>query len=137
MNRSVAAWVTVALLGCWASPMDRHLEGRLEEGDPPHPHDGSFYDETTFKARSGWPITVTMESDEVDAYLVLFREGDLERPLAERWFLQNDNADGTNAQIVTEAPEDDTYVVWATSREADETGDYTLRIVTRSAETGD
>ncbi|MEM9068201.1 MAG: PPC domain-containing protein [Myxococcota bacterium] len=112
--------------GCSVDPVNETHQGTLENGDPQHPRDSSWYDEYTFKAKEGWPITVQMTSDAFDTYLQLRREGVGD----EEWLQENDDmADGnTNSQITVVAPATGTYKVWANSYEANQGGAYTLTI---------
>lgn len=120
------AIASLALVGCSTDPVNETHQGELASGDAQHPNDQSFFDEYKFKADEGWNITVSMTSDAFDTFLQLRREG-----VAEEQFLeQNDDVvqGNTNSTITVTAPAKDTYVVWANSLNAGETGAYTVTI---------
>ena len=115
------------LLACApVQPVTRVEEGRLEEGDRRHDADGSFYDEYRFDAEQGWRIRVEMQSAELDPFLQIRRVGATDRA----FLRQNDDAEdeSTMARLSLRAPARGTYVVWANSFQAGQTGAYTLRI---------
>lgn len=123
--------VAFALTGCKPDPVNETHQGELSNTDSVHAADNSYYDEYKFKAAEGWAIQVNMESSAFDSYLQLRREG-----AEEAEFLKeaDDIAPGNlNAQLNEVAPVADTYVVWANSRGAGETGAYTLRISAQPA----
>lgn len=116
----------LALAGCALEPVDRTIEGRLEEDDPRHAVDGSFYDEVRFDAERGWRIEVEMSSDELDPFLQLRFVGSSDAD----FLRQNDDIDETTttARISLRAPRRGTYIVWANSYQPGQTGAYTLTI---------
>jgi hypothetical protein len=96
--------------------------------DAPELEDGRAADTYTFVARSGEQLTITMESDSFDTYLILGRmEGgtfvELDR---------NDDGeheeDGLNSRIVFTVPSAGTYTLQATSFGGGREGPYTVRV---------
>lgn len=119
--------IVLILLACApVQPVSRTHEGRLEEGDPRHDADGSYFDEYRFDAEKGWRIRVEMSSGELDPFLQLRLVGSSDRD----FLRQNDDAEdgATTARLSLRAPARGTYVVWANSFQAAQTGAYTLRI---------
>jgi serine protease Do len=110
------------LAGCGPDPVQRSESGSLEAGDSTHPHDGSFYDEYTFRAKEGWRITLTMTSAEFQPYLQLRMKDQGDEGLVEQ-----PGANGT-AVLNTTAGQTTEYIIWANSNQAGETGAYTLLI---------
>jgi hypothetical protein len=90
--------------------------------------DGRRADVYSFRARAGERLTITMESEEFDTYLILGRMdgGDFEE------LVRNDDGDeeedGLNARIVHTVPADGEYVLQATSFSGNSEGAYTLRV---------
>lgn len=117
----------IALVACSIEPIERQERGTLSAEDVRHPQDDSFYDAYTFQAKQGFEIELVLESDELDAFLLL------NDPAGEQ-IAQNDDRDidDSNARITIDAPVEGTYTVFANSREAGETGAYTLTIRTRA-----
>ena len=120
-------------VGCSTDPVNQTHQGTLEAGDSQHPADQSFYDEYKFKAEEGWPIVINMNSDAFDALVQIRQEGRSDTD----WMQENDDVEpgkNLNAQLSTTAPATGTYVVWANSRSAGETGAYTLTIQAQPAQ---
>lgn len=119
--------VTLLLAACSIEPIERQERGTLSAEDMRHPQDDSFYDAYTFQAQEGFEIELVLESDELDAFLLL------NDPSGEQ-IAQNDDrdVDDHDARITIEAPVEGTYTAFANSREAGETGAYTLTIRTRA-----
>jgi len=93
--------------------------GVLGDGDLTLAEDGSWYDEYPLPVRAGHRYVITMQSEELDPYLLLVGEHD------ER-LAQNDDADGTNSRIVYTAPADARLRVFANSYAAGMRGGYTV-----------
>ncbi len=126
-TRLLLPLLALALAACSsAEPVNQTHQGELAQGDSQHPRDQSWYDEYTFEAEEGWPITVQMTSDKFDTYLQLRRRGVNDG----EWLEENDDAvqGNTNSQITVVAPASGTYVVWANSYEANQGGAYTLTL---------
>ena len=81
----------------------------------------SYYDEWSYSATVGQRIVVTLESDEVDAYLLVLREDGTEVAS------DDDGGDGRNARVEFRVPATGRYTILATSAIAEETGRYTIR----------
>ena len=89
-----------------ASPptSNESVQGSLATSDQTLP-DGSYYDRYTINARSGEQLTITLESGEFDAFLLLYKQGP---SAAEKLADDDDGAGGTNAQIVHDVTSDGT-----------------------------
>ncbi|MAQ14435.1 MAG: hypothetical protein CMN30_06525 [Sandaracinus sp.] len=111
------------LAGCSKDPVNETHNGALETSDSQHPNDQSFYDAYEFKADEGWQINVTMTAADpsLQPYLQLRREG-----VDDAMYLEENS--GAPATITTVAPASGTYVVWANSLSAGQTGNYTVTI---------
>ena len=81
----------------------------------------SYYDEWGYSATVGQRIVVTMDSEEVDAYLLVLRDDGTE--IAS----DDDGGDGLNARVEFRAPATGQYTILATSAIAEQTGRYTIR----------
>lgn len=104
----------------------RDVQGRLEDTDPVM-EDDSFYDYYTYRGRAGERLTITMESDDFDAFLAF---GRLEGTTFEEIATNDDGPNGTGSQIEVTLPSDGTYVIRANSLSGGSTGAYTLRVNT-------
>ena len=98
----------------------RTFSGSLSSSDAVW-NDDSYYDRWTFSARAGQRLVVTMESDDVDAFLrVVGRDGSTLES-------DDDSGSGTNARVEFEAPYTGEYFVIATSYGSGDTGSYGVR----------
>jgi len=126
--RSMLSILALGLLavGCSPDPIDETHQGRIEDGDTVLEQDGSLYDEYTFRAAEGMKIVITMDSTELDPYLILLG------PDGNKVGENDDVAppDDTNAKIEMVAPAAGTYRVIANTYEKGQLGAYTLRIQT-------
>ncbi len=102
------------------------LAGRSATGDL-EPTDGvrwggQYYDEYSYSVVAGQRVVVTMESEEVDAYLLVLRDDGTEAA--------SDDDGGTelNARVDFRAPGTGQYTILATSAIAEQTGRYTIRV---------
>ncbi|MDY7013233.1 MAG: trypsin-like peptidase domain-containing protein, partial [Cyanobacteriota bacterium] len=95
--------------------------GTLSRGDNILPADNSVFDLYSFEGRAGEVVNITMNSSEVDAYLILVAPG------GDDIAQDDDSAGGTNARIVATLPVDGTYWIVANSYQAGELGSYTLQ----------
>jgi serine protease Do len=101
----------------------RTIAGQLHPGDNVLPVDNSFFDVYTFAGERGQQIAITMTSQEIDAYLILFGPDGGE-------IAQNDDSGRhTNARIVVTLPRSGTYTLLANSYQSNESGSYTLQAV--------
>ena len=87
------------------------------------PNDNSFFDLHSFEGRAGQTVTITLESDEFDTYLVLLdaQGGAIE---------QNDDAreGNTNSMLRVTLPSSGTYRVVVNSYDNTGNGRYTLTV---------
>ncbi|MDB9339875.1 S1C family serine protease [Nodularia spumigena] len=103
----------------------QEIKGSLEQSDRRR-ENGSFINLYQFQGQIGQQIDIEMKSQIINPVLILYKitaDGTPEE------IAQNiDRGPGDlNAQIVTTLPENGDYVIFATSLEAGETGNYTLR----------
>ncbi|HEU4562422.1 MAG TPA: S1C family serine protease [Longimicrobium sp.] len=86
--------------------------------------DGSYADAFVYRGRAGERITVTMRSDDLDAWVVVdepdgpFRETD------------DDSGGGTDSRLTVTLPRSGTYLIVANSVGDQKTGRYTLQLTT-------
>ena len=96
--------------------------GALRDGDQ-QLDSGEYVDVWTFQGRAGQQVTISMSSDEVDAYLMLRGPSGVSE-----W--NDDRASGeTNARITLRLPADGTYRISATTFEPGEAGEYLISVV--------
>ncbi|MDY6782605.1 MAG: trypsin-like peptidase domain-containing protein [Cyanobacteriota bacterium] len=98
-----------------------NLRGSLSREDNILPADNSVFDVYSFEGRAGEEVEITMNSNEVDAYLILVTPGG--QDIAQ----DDDSGGGTNAKIVATLPANGTYWIVANSYQAGELGNYTLQ----------
>lgn len=97
-------------------------EGILNGGSPTL-QDGSFYEEHSFQGDAGQTVTISLESNEFDTYLILLGPND--QLLAEN----DDAASGThNSTLTITLPITGTYRVIANAYEPSEQGRYLLTV---------
>ena len=81
-----------------------------------------YYDEWTYSAAAGQRVVITMDSEDLDAYLVVLREDGTE-------VASDDDGGGDfNARVEFEAPATGQYTILAASLFSDTTGRYTIRV---------
>lgn len=85
--------------------------------------DNSYFNVYTFEGRAGQRISITMNSGQVDAYLLLY--GPNQEYLGEN----DDIGNSRNARLDITLPADGTYFVFANSYGASEQGQYELGII--------
>ena len=97
--------------------------GTLEEGDRVIAEDGSFYDSYPLEAKSGESFTISLESDQFDAFIALI---DAQGNIIE----QNDDIDeeNSNSRIRVTAPEDGIYNIIVNAYDEGGTGEYVLTV---------
>ena len=100
-----------------------NIRGRLSSADNTY-SDDTFYDSYTFQARRGDHLTITMESNSIDPYLLLFDAA------GNKIAWNDDFGSGTNAKIRTSISTSGTYRVVANSYRPS-TGSYTLNASVR------
>lgn len=95
--------------------------GRLAAGDATL-QSGEFLDRYTFQGRRGQAVTVDMSSGDLDPYLIVNAPSGAQQD-------NDDAAQGsTSARVAWTLPEDGAYTIRATSYQARESGNYTLRL---------
>lgn len=98
------------------------VQGQLNDSSNILP-DGSFYNPYVFEGRAGQTITVEMNSQDVDAYLILLA------PDRDDFSIQDDDGGGDlNARISVQLPYTGSYLVLANSLAEGEAGSYQLRL---------
>ena len=105
--------------------------GKLEEGDATFDSDGSFYDTYTFVGRAGQSVTIDLESQEFDTYLLLVDgEGNT---IGEN----DDVAEGnTNSKLEIELENNSVYTIVVNGFDSEHKGVYNLTAITQLG-TGD
>jgi hypothetical protein len=93
--------------------------GRLENGDLTL-QSGEYHDSYSFEGNPGQRVSIDLRSDDFDTYVILVS------PSGEQE--ENDDANGTNSQLVVDLTEQGSYEVWVTSYSEGETGSYQLEI---------
>jgi hypothetical protein len=111
-----------------AQPIDlragEDVQGRFTSNDPVLP-DGSHFRIYRFRGTPGQPITVTLRSDDFDAFLAGGRMDGGEFQAEDH---DDDGAGGTDARLDAMVGPDGTYHVRANTLMGGETGAYTLRV---------
>jgi len=120
--------LTLAMAGCGGGggtdPLDIFGTAALTSSDPTN-NDGSLYDERYFTATRNGYIAVSMSSDDLDAYVVVY-EGRNEET---RVGTDDDSGPGTNALLYFYARKGWVYTAKFTTSEAEAiTGDYIYTI---------
>lgn len=100
------------------------LDGRLTESDT-READGSYRDAWIFRGGVGETFTITMRSEDVDAFLHVGRMAGDEWELLES---DDDGAGEGNARVTITLPMNGEYLIRAGSYDPDETGAYTLQL---------
>ena len=106
--------------GSNSDSINQQIGGLLMEDDDTY-SDGEYFDSYTFQGRPGQSVTIDLQSDEFDTYVIL------RSPNGEQE--SNDDFDSTNhSRIETQLSESGTYEVFVTSYAPGETGNYRLQI---------
>jgi hypothetical protein len=100
------------------------LRGTLSESSPTL-DDGSHYATYTIAGTSGQTVTITLRSEDFDAYLSVGRMSGGEYSAIET---DDDGAGGTDAQVTLTFPSTGSYVIRANTLSEGETGDFTLQV---------
>lgn len=87
--------------------------------------DRSLYHVYGYQARAGERVTVTLRSDDFDAYLGIGRKDIGSDGI---WIQDDDSGGGTDSRLVLVFPEDGLYGIVANTLRAGSTGGYTLTI---------
>ena len=99
----------------------QQVSGRLTTSDY-QITDGSYADGYVYQGRAGEQITVTMQSSDFDAYVVV---DDPTGPLRET---DDDGAGGTDSQLTVTLPHNGQYIIVANSVGNPNTGRYTIQV---------
>lgn len=107
---------------------NRTVSGQLEQSDPALEQEQAtearaHYDDHRIRLRAGERVAISLDSDEFDPMLHVFRAGALDQAIAEN----DDFGDGLNSRVSFAAPADGDYVVRVLSFEPGTFGAYTLR----------
>lgn len=111
--------------------LNESREGVIDDGDPTVPEYNGIGEPVVMTVGEEVPVTISMESDELDTYLIVTTPGG--EVLAE-----NDDRSATsyNSRVSqTFAP--GSYRIWATTYDGDSTGSYTLTTDALSEEESD
>ncbi len=100
----------------------RTVTGYLQEGDGVGWPGGRYYDEWTYSAAVGQRVVITMDSEDVDAYLVVLRDDGTEVAS------DDDGGGGLSARVEFEAPATGRYTILAASLLSGITGRYTIQV---------
>lgn len=95
--------------------------GRLETSDLRLPADNSFYDEYAVPVRAGDRVSVRLESDDFDAYLIVQPPGGEETR-------NDDGGGGRNSLVEVDCPSGGSMLIKANSLSGGQTGAYRLRV---------
>lgn len=101
------------------------VSGTLGSGDPTL-DDGSYYRLYRVQLRDGQRVTVTLRSDDFDAYLAVGRFDDTE--CDEDCETDDDGGGGTDSRIVYTARQSGTHTIRVNTLTEGESGGYTLRV---------
>ncbi len=97
--------------------------GALSQNSSVLPSDGSLYEEHFFEGQAGQSVTITMESNEFDTYLMLVD------PNGEVIAQNDDSGSSTlNSSITLTLPQSGTYRIIANSYDSTGRGRYSLRV---------
>ncbi|HEX8217053.1 MAG TPA: PPC domain-containing protein, partial [Allosphingosinicella sp.] len=98
------------------------VQGRLEASDSKLADD-EYHDDHRIQLRADQRVLLTLDSDDFDPVLMVYRSDDMHEPIAEN----DDSGEGVNSRLAFAAPADGTYVVRALAYEPGMLGGYTLR----------
>ena len=84
--------------------------------------DGSNYDEWTFSAIAGQQMVVTMESEDVDSYLLVMQSDGTQLGF------DDDGGSGLNSRVEFRVPATGLYSIIATTAVSSQTGAYVIRV---------
>lgn len=112
------------LIGCDVEGITGTETGSLAGGDCTLPSDGSLVDYHAFRLTSESQIRITLSSDAFEPYLLIL---DGEAGLID----QAGAEPGDDAVEIDDLLDEGLFVIAATSRDAGETGRYTLRVERR------
>jgi hypothetical protein len=102
----------------------RAVRGELTEDDA-RADDDSYYDLYVYRGRAGEAVTISLSSEDFDAFLSI---GHMVGGDVETLESNDDGPAGTDSFIRVTLPEDGEYLIRANSLTGGETGTYTLRL---------
>ncbi len=126
----IAITLGLAVCAAWsaaqANPLMLEAQGLLSSGDSVL-EDGSLYDTYKFSGSRGQQVTIYLESQDFDPYLILLDPSG-------RRISENDDISRTNrnSRLVITLPDAGTYTVVANSYEAGKNGGYRIRVSSQS-----
>ena len=97
--------------------------GTLERGDDRLPQDNSYYDVYEFEGQAGQSVTLRLESQDFDTYLILVDPDN--EPIAEN---DDANSSDSNSTLSVTLPQDGTYLAIVNSYDARGQGRYNLSV---------
>jgi hypothetical protein len=101
----------------------RTVDGRLEASDARAGEDEPRYDEYRIQLRANQRVRLSLESEDFDPMLMLFRPGETDEPAA----VNDDFGESLNSRLSYAAPADGSYVVRVTSYDSEMLGRYRLQ----------
>lgn len=104
----------------------RSVEGRLEQNDPRVSEEQSHHDDYRLRLRAGERIRLTLESEDFDPMVQVYRADDLHESIAEN----DDSGESLNSRLSFSAAEAGDYVVRVLGFSSEASGRYTLRAET-------
>ena len=108
----------------------RTVTGNLQPGDGVGQYLG-YYDEWSYSARAGQNVVIAMDSEDVDAFLVVLRDDGTQVAS------DDDGGTGLNARVEFRAPATGRYTIVAASLSSEGTGRYTLRVERSAGDAGE
>lgn len=121
---TVAQVLTAEVAGARRIAAGQSVSGELDRTSPLL-EDRSAYHLFAYDAREGERITVTLRSDDFDAYLGIGRGDPAEGGL---WVKDDDSGGGTDSRIAIEFPAAGRYAIVANTLSPGSTGRYTLAV---------
>lgn len=108
------------------------INNSLAEGDRIR-ENGSFVNLYQFQGRAGQQVVIEMTSQKINSFLDLYQVSESSEGKSVNKITENDDrgAGDFNAQIDITLPEDGVYVIFASSQERGETGNYSLRATSK------
>ncbi|WP_246983569.1 hypothetical protein [Halorientalis marina] len=100
-------------------------EGFIDNGDGADPRYDKLAEPVALEAESGTTAVISMESEELDTFLVL------ETPDGTVVAEDDDGGSGLNSRLQAELEQTGTYTIWATTFGGSDTGLYTLSVEQR------
>ncbi len=118
--KAITLLASLVLVMAGAAAQAQTFEGSLSSRDQTRPDGGQPYDTYTFEAQAGQLVTVRMESDGFDTFLIV------ESPSGEA--SQNDDHPSGGSQLDLLVAEAGEWTIKASSYSSDTQGDYTVTV---------